>query len=287
MTINKKSVYADDSIILTTQHGKSLAIAPIFSKILSAKVIECTIDTDLLGTFSGEVERKGTQLACAQKKCELGIEATNSDYGLSSEGSFGPHPYIPFIPCNYEILYFIDRKRNFNLHVSKLTEKTNFNIQVIDSFKELKKIAQKAAFPSHALILSPDNNQNKEYIWKGIQTDDMLKTAFYNAKKHSSIGKVLVQTDMRAHMNPSRMNIIQELAKELADRLATLCMKCQTPGWGKIGIEKGLECHWCAQPTELIKMEIYGCITCNYTEKINPSHSKSKADPQDCSHCNP
>ena len=148
--------YAGSSIILTTKHSKSIAIAPSFLNILSAQIVECVVDTDKFGTFSGEIERKNNALYCCKIKCELGMQLSGADYGISSEGSFGPHPYMPFLPCDNEILYFIDRERDFHLYISCLSEKTNYNIQVLDSIEELQIFAEKALFPSHALILRPD-----------------------------------------------------------------------------------------------------------------------------------
>ena len=285
--INKNSPYAGSHIILTTKHSKSLAIAPSFFNLLSANIIECPIDTDKLGTFSGEIEREGNALDCAKIKCELGMKMTDSYFGLSSEGSFGPHPYIPFLPCDHEVLYFIDRKRDFNLHLSLLSEKTNYNMQSLDSMEELKKFSEKVLFPSHALIVRPNNKENKNHIFKGINTMDMLESAFKDAMKHSENGTVWVQTDMRANMNPSRMIVIQELAEELAKRLSELCAQCKNPGWGKVQVEKGLECSWCGLETEWIKSEIYGCTKCEHKEKKPPSHHLLKADPVNCSYCNP
>lgn len=66
------SPYFGCCIILPTKHQKSNAIAPVFDTVLQAGVLEYVVDTDLLGTFSGEIERKGTALECAQKKCEWG-----------------------------------------------------------------------------------------------------------------------------------------------------------------------------------------------------------------------
>lgn len=283
----EKSLYAGKSIILTTQHEKSNAIAPVFARILEATVVEYNTDTDKLGTFSGEIERKGNALDCAKIKCELGIDATDQDYGLSSEGSFGQHPYIPFLPCNNEILYFIDRKRNFHLHLSYLSEKTNYNMQSIGSIEELQIFAKKALFPSHALIMRTDNKENKNFIVKGINRQDKLDSTFKELMNSSDNGKVWVETDMRAHMNPSRMKVIEQVAKELANRLAMLCAKCKSPGWGKMSIEKGLECSWCQRATDLMKSEIYGCIQCDHKEKMPRADKLRKANPADCSYCNP
>jgi len=94
---------------------------------LGAPVLEYLVDTDTLGTFSGEVERKGCGLECAGRKCAWGLQLVGNKvaYGLASEGSFGPHPFIPFLPCNQEILYFIDLQRGFHLPLLHISEKTN------------------------------------------------------------------------------------------------------------------------------------------------------------------
>lgn len=57
MAINKlkhSSVYTNSCIVLTTKHAKSIAIAPPFEDKLGASVLEYVVDTDKLGTFSGE-----------------------------------------------------------------------------------------------------------------------------------------------------------------------------------------------------------------------------------------
>jgi hypothetical protein len=61
------SIYAGKSFMLTTKHAKSIAIAPPFLDILDASVIEYIEDTDMLGTFSGEIKRQGNALECAKK----------------------------------------------------------------------------------------------------------------------------------------------------------------------------------------------------------------------------
>jgi hypothetical protein len=102
--MREQSPYLGQRIVLTTKHEKSLAIAPPFQEILGANVSECPFDTDLLGTFSGEVERVGSALDCVRNKCERGLDLLGGDLGIASEGSFGPHPYVPFIPGGQEIL---------------------------------------------------------------------------------------------------------------------------------------------------------------------------------------
>lgn len=281
------SIYAGETIVLTTKHSKTIAIAPAFKSCLSATVVECVLDTDKLGTFSGEIARQGSPLDCVKIKCELGLNETNAFFGLASEGSFGPHPHVPLIPCDQEILHFIDRKRDFQLHLSILTEKTNYAMQELDSFAQLQIFCQKTLFPSHALIMRPNSKENKTHIVKGINSTDMLETIFKELLKYSENGTVWVETDMRAHMNPTRMGVIQKLAEDLANRLARFCTKCKSPGWGRVQLEPGLECSWCGLATDLIKSELYGCTKCDHKERYPASHNLSKADPANCLFCNP
>lgn len=60
------SSYAGACIVLTTKHHKSIGIALVFERILGAGVLEYVADTDMLDTFSGEVERKGSALECVK-----------------------------------------------------------------------------------------------------------------------------------------------------------------------------------------------------------------------------
>lgn len=276
-------------MILTTKHSKSVAIAPPFWSQLGAGVLEYAVDTDLLGTFSGEVEREGSALDTARRKCELAFEKLGSkvDYALASEGTFGPHPYLPFLPCDHEILYFIDRQRGFNLHLSHLSEKTNYRMQLVESREALDKFAALVDFPSHALILRPSNRECRMPVFKGIYTTEALEEAFFESRKISADGTVWVETDMRAHMNPTRMSVIEELAGKLADRLATHCPRCDLPGWGRVRVKDGLECRDCGSRTRMIESEIAGCVQCGHEEIHYPTDRIEKAEPAHCDFCNP
>jgi hypothetical protein len=287
--LKRQSPYAGSCFILTTKHAKSIAVSPPFWEILEASVLEYLVDTDLLGTFSGEVEREGNALECARRKCEWSLDRLGEkvDYALASEGSFGPHPFIPFLPCDQEILYFIDRKRGFHLHLVHLSEKTNYQMKALSSLEELQTFAEAAQFPSHALIVRPNSRDDKAVLYKGIDTQDGLEVVFRESLKHSHDGKVWVETDMRAQFNPSRMSVISELAEKMAQRLATLCPKCQTPGWGKVRVEKGLHCEYCDQATEMIASEIYGCVLCEHAETLPRADGMKAAPQQHCGWCNP
>lgn len=53
-------------------------------------------------------------------------------------------------------------------------------------------------------------------------------------------GRVLLETDMRAHCNPTRMAAIRQLSFLLVRRLSSLCPSCGAPGWAVVDSEPGL-----------------------------------------------
>jgi hypothetical protein len=281
------TLYKDVEIVLTTKHQKGKAIEPAFSEILGSRIRSLDLDTDTLGTFSGEVARKGHALECVRQKCEWGMSQVRADYGLASEGSFGPHYDIPFLQTDTEILYFIDRTRNIHLHLIEVSTDTNYQMKAVSSIEELQKFAQDAGFPAHALILRPNSAPRGTLMFKGIQQLDELVDTFKDCVRQSADRLAWVETDMRAHLNPSRMRAIARLASKMATRLSTVCPQCHAPGWGMVDVEVGLECAWCGAKTENIKSEIFGCVKCSYQEKSIPAHGLKKADPAYCSRCNP
>ncbi|HEY1079210.1 MAG TPA: DUF6671 family protein, partial [Bdellovibrio sp.] len=68
-------------------------------------LVTAKVDTDLLGTFSGEVERRGAVREVLRAKIELAIkDRPKNRLFLASEGSFGPHPHLGFVPSDMEAL---------------------------------------------------------------------------------------------------------------------------------------------------------------------------------------
>ena len=86
-------MFANRKLVITTQHEKERVLAPILEKFLGVTCVTPTkFNTDLLGTFSGEVPRKDDDMTTARKKCLIGMEELNCNLGVASEGSFGMHP---------------------------------------------------------------------------------------------------------------------------------------------------------------------------------------------------
>lgn len=277
-------IYKNRLCVLTTKHGKSNAIAEPFSRILGLQILECNEDTDQLGTFSGEIERTGTVLEVLEKKCEWGMKSNGLPFGIASEGSFGPHPSLFFLPCDHEELIFIDHEKDFFLRENVLSLETNYQFKNMCHEDEFPEFANAIKFPSHAVIIRPSDWEDKSIIFKGIQSFEEFQEAFNVCKSSSSDKMVRVESDMRAHLNPTRMVVIGQLAEKLAQRLKTLCPMCKFPGWGLVRLLTGLECSECGFPTEKIKEETFGCAKCDFEQSFRKALNTG---PESCPICNP
>jgi hypothetical protein len=272
-------------LVIATKHKKEIVIAPILNAEFG---IHCftteNFDTDLLGTFTGEVERDNDPLETARKKCYMAMELSGCDMAIASEGSFGPHPSIGFINADDEILLFVDKKHNLEIWVRELSLITNFNGEEITSIKQLIEFSENVNFPSHGLILRKSKTDLTEII-KGISDLVTLKNSFL--KLHSKYGSAYVETDMRALYNPTRMQVIENAVKKLAEKISSCCPSCQTPGFGITNAKAGLPCAQCGCPTRSTLSFEYKCKTCNCIEEKLYPHNKKEEDPMYCEFCNP
>ena len=282
------SAYQDRRIALATMHRKEQAIAPTFKHLLGATVVAATdIDTDQLGTFSGEVSRRGTMREVAIAKARLGMQATGLSLGLASEGSFGPHPQIPFMPGAIEVMTFVDDERGMVIHESRVVDETNFAHVLVTPGDSLEQFLNRLQFPSHAVIVRPNAGDIYRNVGKGIQSRELLSAAIADAARVSTDGKAHIETDMRAHMNPTRMRSLAELAGQLAERLASVCPACASPGWGRVDVVSGLPCDACGTPTEMVAAEVFGCPACSHKEQRPRRDGLTHAKPGNCPYCNP
>ena len=281
--------YCGRKAALATKHGKERAIArPLRAGLGLTVTVEEDIDTDVLGTFTGEIERVGTPREVAIRKARMGMEASDLPLGLANEGSFGPHPFIPFFTASdHEILAFVDDNLGITVVEAYLTEHTNFDHWRARTIGDLDAFLKRAEFPSHALIVRPNDGLKHGLIFKGITDIKTLEDAVNRCAAASADGAAHVETDMRAHVNPARRKVIRRAAFRLARRLSTHCPSCGSPGWGRVGSEKGLPCGYCHTPTEMIKHEIFGCPKCDHKEIKPPSDGREYAEQGQCPYCNP
>ncbi len=277
--------YLGKTCLVATMHEKQRAIGPSFESLLGFQMETGFLNTDVFGTFSGEVERSLPPKECAKIKCLNALSAHGKQMGIANEGSFVPHPILPLVPVDYEVFFFADLEMGFHLCVSKMFTETNFSSGVFSEFDSILRFGREAKFPSHALILRPNCWEDKQVCFKGIQSIEDLYDAFERSRFVSSDKQVWIGTDMRAHKNPTRMQHLETFSEEIARRLATSCPACAIPGWGPVDRIKGLPCVDCGAETQLVRATIWGCCQCAHKELI-PLDSIG-AEPQYCPLCNP
>ena len=272
-------------LLIATKHHKEQVIAPILEKGLGVLCfVPKNYDSDIFGTFSGEVERKNTAVETVKAKCLAAMEKFKCDLGIASEGSFGSHPSFFFAQADDEFLIFIDKKNDLEIIVRELSLDTNFYGEEILNEKMLFDFAYRVKFPSHAIILRSKPDNLKE-ISKGITTRSQLEDSFQHLM--SVYGSVYAETDMRAMNNPTRMGVIKRAAQKLLETIKAKCPSCKTPGFSITDLKEGLPCSWCSAPTRSTLSFIYTCKKCSFrSEKMHP-HKKTTEEPQFCDSCNP
>lgn len=272
-------------LAIATMHGKEAVIAPLLEKHLGVIcLVPQNLDTDQLGTFSGEVERCDDPLTTARKKCLLGMERSGSDLAVASEGSFGPHPNIPFVPADDECLVFIDQANNLEIIARKISTDTNFNGRKVHTLTELHTFAREAGFPSHGLILRQSKDDIQGMV-KGIRDQQTLHAVFEKISREA--GSAYVETDMRAMHNPKRLKVIEQAAEALIRKILHDCPACHRPGWDITDVQRGLPCSLCQLPTNSVLSVCYTCAGCGFSSVQTYPDGKESEDPMFCDFCNP
>lgn len=284
--------YGGAVVALATRHGKERVIGRALRHGLGAELLHVqAIDTDALGTFCGTVPRQGSALEACIAKAEVALEAGGTALAIASEGSFGPHPQLPFLAAGLECMVFLDRQRGLKISAQALARHTNFSHRLVSAAsaagceESLQTWLEQVGFPGHALIVRPA--QGPLVVEKGLRRWEDLQGAILRAADASADGQALVETDMRAHCNPTRMAAIRRLAFRLVRRIATPCPACHTPGWGVMDQRTGLPCGECGFPTALLQSEVWGCQGCGHQEERPRSDGIQVADPGQCEWCNP
>lgn len=281
--------YFGQHAVLATMHGKQDLISPTFLAALGLIVETASgLDTDALGTFTGETPRAGSMKDAAIAKARLGMAATGLPVGIASEGSYGPHPSIPFVAGGIELMVLVDNTRNIVIVEQLIEDAPVYGHTVVACTSELDRFLQSHRFPEHALIVKPNVTMDQRApLRKGLRDIESLADAVTQAASISADRKALVQTDMRAFANPTRMASIARLADKFATRIANLCPRCHAPGHGQVDVALGLPCAVCHTPTDLVDHTIHGCVACAHGETRPRPDGRRLADPAHCPRCNP
>ncbi|MFS8776509.1 hypothetical protein NW806_09385 [Synechococcus sp. W65.1] len=215
---------------LATLHRKEEVTAPLLAEHLGIQVQVIPLDTDQFGTFSRERPRPGDPLHTLRLKIERARQAYPAPLVLASEGSFGPHPQIPWMPWNQEwVMLKVFESGADPLELVGYAESTptNFSHRWVQSFAEALDFAQKVGFPEHALI-ALDQPENPQVIHKGIQDEATLRQVVEELLARQQ--GLHLETDMRALYNPTRLQVIAAATQNLIAKAQSLCPACGTPG---------------------------------------------------------
>jgi hypothetical protein len=274
--------------VLATMHGKERVIRPLLEGGLGLQIVlPDSFDTDRFGTFSREIERAGSQLDAARAKIEAAFEHDRSaKIAIASEGSFGLHPFIPFVAIGREIVVLHDRETGLELIGHHADLSTNFAHEMVESIEAAIIFAKRIDFPRHGLIVigvSEGNPAPDQYLHKNVRSFDDLTARVGEAI--AICGAAHLETDMRAYRNPTRMRAIKRATIDLIRRYRSACPICARPGFTVAERLTGLPCAWCGEPTIALRAEVYLCADCDY--RLEQPVEVSTADPGQCPNCNP
>jgi hypothetical protein len=274
--------------VIATMHGKERVIAPLLAEGLG---LECRVadglDTDRFGTFSRERARDGSALDAARAKAAAALTLMpEARIAIASEGSFGPHPQIPFAPLGRELVLLLDRVTGLEIAGHDVTLDVRYAHQVVHTPGEAEAFAKRIGFPEHGLIVMGSTGEEPApqlALAKGITRPEVLAEAV--ARAIAASGAAHVETDMRAHYNPTRMAAIARAGQDLVSRYTSRCPACAQPGFAVAERIAGLPCNACGTPTALTLREVLTCAGCGHNEEH--VSAPESADPGHCPRCNP
>jgi len=279
-------LFRDRVGVLATMHHKEEVMGPLLEQLGLQLVIPQGLNTDAFGTFTRDVKRPGDQLYTARRKAETAMTLTGLSLAFASEGSFGPHPGMPYLSCSREIVLLVDRQNDLEIFGQVISTETNYNHRQVNNLTDALDFAKKIGFPAHGLIAMPDASPNSSAtVFKGITTEPELVEIVTDLLK--KFGQAHLETDMRALYNPTRMKVIAAATEDLIRKLRQCCPNCKHPGFDVVERKAGLPCALCKAPTLLTLADIQRCQQCGFSQTIPFPTGQQTADPGQCSYCNP
>src|ERR687898_2953043 len=169
--------YAGQRIGLATMHAKELAVAPPFRRLLDAEIVVAPqLDTDELGTFSGEVPRPDAVVETCVMKAELAFRSLDVDCAIANEGSYGPIDAVPLVPSGVEIMAFLDRRRGIRIIETLSTHRTNWRLMRFKAGDPgVPSVAKAMGFPRYGVFVVCSSDWSHPI--KGLTTVDDVVSA--------------------------------------------------------------------------------------------------------------
>lgn len=281
------SSFQGRTAVLGTKHGKEQVIAPALNAGLGVHVVVPeAFDSDRFGTFTREVARAGSQRDAARLKAQAALHASGLALAIASEGSFGPHPVVPFVSANIELVMLIDAEAELEIVGTHVTMETATGQRWVSDVDEALAFGRSIGFPAHGLIVRrhPDDS---ELLFKSIVNEDDLCEAVAQVLTASEAGRAFLEVDLRAHRNPTRMKAIAAATDDLIANARRRCPECGAPGFSHINSRPGLPCRWCRMPSDHALMLIYGCARCQASQEAPRPDGRDFIEPGECPNCNP
>lgn len=267
---------------LLSLHDKASIIAPLLAERWQARLTNSSaFDTDTLGTFSGEVERRLSPLECALRKAQLAVELTGADFGLGSEGSFGASPW-GFGTYNQELVACVPVRGDWavvGVYGSAFA---------VDEYRPSDPVSQQRFWqqlPAGQRVMAVATDCDIRKSIKGIATESELNAQLAAQFAENIPADLRITYDLRAHHSPQRRVHIARATENLLARLACNCPECERPGFWPDQPETGLPCADCGTPTHSLSARIAQCAGCGYRQRT--AVNKALADPATCPWCNP
>ena len=276
------STFFGRSAALAGRHRKEEILGPLVAE-LGLDLLVAGVDTDEFGTFAGEVPRVGSPIQVAERKARAAIAATGLEIGLASEGSFGPHPELPFIQVDMEIVCLVDARYNRVIAEDSLGYNPPVGDVRVPGPDDLEAFLGSIDFGNQGVIVKPGDG-SFGLVRKGITDPVTLDHAIHEVCRASRDRAALIEPDLRSHMCPTRRVVIREAAAKLVARLGRSCPKCGSSGFGRHEEVPGLPCRMCESPTGATLLERTSCDACGHVEL---ELAEGFGDPGVCSFCNP
>ncbi|MCX9155805.1 hypothetical protein OPU71_06650 [Niveibacterium sp. 24ML] len=275
------SRWQGQTLVIPTLHRKGLAIGAALGPALGVEIKELPIDTDRFGTFSMTVPRPEGALAALSAKVSAALKAhADVQIVVASEGSFGPHPSIPWLSVNLEYLRWHEARSGFELTVSSISLRPMHLTQRLTRLSELDGLLERFRFPAHGLMVAAPESLISAHT--AITNTQALRDAVaITLKRH---GAAELRSELRAHLNPTRMRHIERAAWRLANRLRSACPACAAPGFGEPVPMRGRPCAACGFPSSESLGRRWRCLCCAHQiDRLIPGY----ASPLRCPLCNP
>jgi len=257
---------------LLSKHRKSQQLAPVLYEIGIELVEIDFFDTDQLGTFAGEVERRLSPSECALVKAKKAAELSGLNVGLGSEGSFGGGPMGGLLNWNQEIVCLYQQAPELIIYASAEGPTALRSIKA-DNLDAL--ISKMSDFEQQRWIV-----RCADGILKGLSQTEVI--ALHQAA--FTEWPVVLEPDLRAMHSPLRQIMIQKAALNLAERLQSRCPHCDAVDFWPDEREFGPACQLCGYPTNEVKSLVTNCKSCGYKASETLLETGNE---RFCDQCNP